>query len=59
MVFLGRQLERNLNMPIPFLDLDMADLIWVEKDTSESRTIPKSLCLTTCITGKLVKRITG
>ena len=46
-------------MPIPFLVLDIADLIWEEKDNFESRTSPKCLCSTTCITGKLLKRITG
>ena len=68
-VFLGRWLEslnymklklkRNLNMPMPFLVLDMAYLIWVEKDNFESRTSPKCLCSTTCITGKLLKGISG
>ena len=42
-----------------FLVLDMADLIWVETNNFESRTSPKCLCSTTCITGKLLKRITG
>ena len=32
-MFLGRQLESNVNMPIPFLVLDIADLLWVEKET--------------------------
>ena len=46
-------------MPIPFLVLEIAYLIWAEKDNFESSIIPKCLCSSTFITGMLLKRISG
>ena len=53
---LGRYFERYLSKPIPFLVLEIADLTRAEKDSSESRMIPKCLCSSTFFTGMLLKQ---
>ena len=58
-VFLGRYLERYFSKPIPFLDFDIADLIWAEKDKPESGMIPKCLFSSTFITSVSLKKISG
>ncbi len=44
---------------MPFLVLEIADFIWAEKESFESKIIPRCLCSFTFFTGMLLKRITG
>ena len=56
---MGMYLERHFSKPIPFLDLEIANLIWAEKDKFESSIIPRCLCSLTFATGVLLKEIFG
>ena len=49
----------DYNKPVLEIADLILDLIWAEKDSFESRIIPKCLCSTTFFTGMLLKRITG
>ena len=42
---------------MPFLVLEIADFIWAEKDSVESRIIPKCLCSSTMSMSPLFKAI--
>ena len=44
---------------MPFLVLEIADLICAKQESFESRIIPKCLCSLAFFTGMLLKRIIG
>ena len=58
-VCLGKYLERYFSKPMPFLVLEVADLICAEKESFESSTVPRCLCSCTFCTGISLNYITG
>ena len=50
-------LERYFSKPVPFFDLEIANLIWAENDKFESNIIPRCLCSLTFATGVLLGEI--
>ena len=55
----GRYLERNLNIPIPCLDLEITVLMWLANENLESNMIPRCLCSGTFFTGTSLKNMGG
>ena len=55
----GQILKEKLQKTNALLALEIAVLIWAEKESFESRMIPRCLCSVTFFTGMLLKRITG
>ena len=55
---LGRYLERYFSRPMPFLVLELADLMRAEKENCMSKIIPRCFGSSTFFVGLLLKRIT-